>query len=231
VAAGLLPPTLRGPLNVDMLGALHHQYAAHIVLFSLMWVATWIDVDEKTIPDAVTVPGTVAAMLFMAVWPTSLLPGAMAGPGGAPLVYFVMLTSPLDNQPWLSPAGLGGAALALAMACWWLWCFAILPRSWYTRHGLCRAWQLCCARLVRQRSTYAILAMGLAGSAAIAGVRAWGGLHWAGLLSSLAGLAVGAGTIWIVRVLGSTVLGREAMGFGDVTLMAMIGAMLGCRPP
>ena len=33
--------------------------------------------------------------------------------------------------------------------------------------------------------------------------------------------------VWIVRIVSSAVLGREAMGFGDVTLMAMLGTLLG----
>ena len=33
--------------------------------------------------------------------------------------------------------------------------------------------------------------------------------------------------IWAVRIVGGHALGQEAMGFGDVTLMAMIGAFLG----
>jgi leader peptidase (prepilin peptidase)/N-methyltransferase len=40
-------------------------------------------------------------------------------------------------------------------------------------------------------------------------------------------LLTGAGLIWLVRVFGSAAMGREAMGFGDVTLMAMVGAFLG----
>jgi leader peptidase (prepilin peptidase)/N-methyltransferase len=38
---------------------------------------------------------------------------------------------------------------------------------------------------------------------------------------------VGAGLTQFVRVAGSAALRREAMGFGDVTLMGMIGAFLG----
>jgi leader peptidase (prepilin peptidase)/N-methyltransferase len=41
------------------------------------------------------------------------------------------------------------------------------------------------------------------------------------------GLLVGGGLTQFVRKLGSLALRREAMGFGDVTLMAMIGAFLG----
>jgi leader peptidase (prepilin peptidase)/N-methyltransferase len=54
--------------------------------------------------------------------------------------------------------------------------------------------------------------------------------HWHGFLVSLAGLAVGGGIVWAVRVLGAWVLKREAMGFGDVVLMAMIGSVLGWQP-
>ncbi|GHV10048.1 hypothetical protein AGMMS50229_20970 [Campylobacterota bacterium] len=43
-------------------------------------------------------------------------------------------------------------------------------------------------------------------------------------------MAVGGGLIWGVRLIGSWALGREAMGFGDVTFMAMIGAFVGWQP-
>jgi|GEM_PF-526038 len=54
--------------------------------------------------------------------------------------------------------------------------------------------------------------------------------HLHGLAWSLAGVAAGAGLTWIVRALSSWVLGQEALGFGDVTLMAMIGSFLGWQP-
>ena len=40
-------------------------------------------------------------------------------------------------------------------------------------------------------------------------------------------MAMGAGVTWIARAVSSRVLGQEAMGLGDVTLMAMIGSFLG----
>jgi leader peptidase (prepilin peptidase)/N-methyltransferase len=54
--------------------------------------------------------------------------------------------------------------------------------------------------------------------------------HLHGLAVSLAGLVVGGGSIWIVRILGRFTLKREAMGFGDVVLMATIGSFLGWQP-
>jgi leader peptidase (prepilin peptidase)/N-methyltransferase len=44
---------------------------------------------------------------------------------------------------------------------------------------------------------------------------------------SLAGIVVGGGSIWAVRIVGQWALQREAMGFGDVVLMAMIGSFIG----
>ncbi len=51
--------------------------------------------------------------------------------------------------------------------------------------------------------------------------------HWDGFLVGLIGFFVGGGLTQTVRLIGSLVARREAMGFGDVTLMAMIGAYLG----
>lgn len=51
--------------------------------------------------------------------------------------------------------------------------------------------------------------------------------HWHGLAWSLTGLVAGAGMTWIVRAVASWLLGQEALGFGDVTLMGMIGSFVG----
>ena len=51
--------------------------------------------------------------------------------------------------------------------------------------------------------------------------------HWESLLSSIVGMCFGGGLIWGVRIVGKQALRVEAMGFGDVTLMAMIGEFLG----
>ncbi|HEX8202078.1 MAG TPA: prepilin peptidase [Isosphaeraceae bacterium] len=48
-----------------------------------------------------------------------------------------------------------------------------------------------------------------------------------GLWLGVQGLVVGGGLIWAVRIVAGVAFGREAMGFGDVTLMAMIGSFLG----
>jgi leader peptidase (prepilin peptidase)/N-methyltransferase len=50
---------------------------------------------------------------------------------------------------------------------------------------------------------------------------------FAGAVDSLYGACVGAGAIAIVGWLGEVAFKKEAMGFGDVTLMAVCGAALG----
>jgi leader peptidase (prepilin peptidase)/N-methyltransferase len=54
--------------------------------------------------------------------------------------------------------------------------------------------------------------------------------HAAGLIGSLAGLVAGAGTVWLVAVVGRWIFRKEAMGFGDVKFMGMIGGFLGPVP-
>ncbi|HET6680902.1 MAG TPA: prepilin peptidase [Gemmatimonadaceae bacterium] len=50
---------------------------------------------------------------------------------------------------------------------------------------------------------------------------------FAGPWNAILGMCVGAGAIAIAGWLGEVVMRREAMGFGDVTLMAVVGAAVG----
>jgi leader peptidase (prepilin peptidase) / N-methyltransferase len=54
--------------------------------------------------------------------------------------------------------------------------------------------------------------------------------HWHGFAWSLAGALAGAGLTAFVRGMSGLILGREALGSGDITLMAMIGSFIGWQP-
>jgi leader peptidase (prepilin peptidase) / N-methyltransferase len=224
-AAGLYPPGLSVRAYSALLPIQHLEFASHVLLIVLMLVASLIDADEKTIPDSITIPGTLVGLLLAAAWPMSLLPDLTQ----VDRDFFLRLSSP---NPWID--GLSGyprtSSLWLGLGCWWLWCLAILPRTWYSRHGWRRAMALCWARVTREPSAYRILRMALIGSLAIAFVWFRGNAGWEALLSSLVGMAAGGGLVWLVRIIGAVTLRREAMGFGDVTLMAMMGAYLGWQP-
>ena len=50
---------------------------------------------------------------------------------------------------------------------------------------------------------------------------------WGGLWEGLKGVIVGGGMIGVIRVVGGFVFRREAMGSGDIHILALIGAFLG----
>lgn len=54
--------------------------------------------------------------------------------------------------------------------------------------------------------------------------------HLHGFVWSLCGLLTGAGLMWSARIAAHWILGIAAIGLGDVTLMAMIGAFMGWQP-
>lgn len=83
------------------------------------------------------------------------------------------------------------------------------------------------ARVARELRRPPLVWIWLLGAALVAGVWAIGGGAWTGLFTALVGMIGSGAMIWAVRIVGSAALGREAMGFGDVTLMMMIGAFLG----
>lgn len=202
------------------------RFLTHLIFLSLLVIVTFIDIDEKTIPDNVTLPGTLLGLLLVTLNPWTLP---------------ISETIRIDQQIYLSwthfaapdvypvgeftPGGLG-----LALGCLWLWIFALLPRFWHGDYGFKRAWKyfwasLFCHRYRRQ--TYGLLGVGFVLTLGIWLVASQGGRAWVALISSLAGMASGTLLIWSVRLVGRATLKREAMGFGDVTLMAMIGSFLG----
>jgi prepilin signal peptidase PulO-like enzyme (type II secretory pathway) len=223
VTSHLVPPVADPPA----MPLLHAAFVSHWLLFCLMLAASWIDFDEQVIPDLITVPGTLLALLLAAALPDSVL-AARTAPPGMPQFQPLHIAAPL---PW--PGVLAGGtreSLAIALVAIWGWSLALLPRTWRGRRGWRFALQLIFARIVRDFWTYLVLAMGLLLTIAVGLIWHVGGPSWQALLSSLVGLAVGGGMIWIVRCIGFLILRREAMGFGDVTLMAMIGAFLGWQP-
>ena len=195
-------------------------FFAHAVLFWLMLVATFIDIDEKTIPDYVTIPGTLIALLWVVVTSgRSLLPDA-----APPLTEPVVLTNSLAQ--W-TPNLDTSAGLMLGIFCWFGWCYGLLPKTFYFRRGFVTGIRFLLASIARDRFSKWIGGIGLVGVCYIAAIWALGGIAWQALLSSLVGLAFGGGIVWAIRIVAGYVLQVEAMGFGDVTLMAMIGAFLG----
>jgi prepilin signal peptidase PulO-like enzyme (type II secretory pathway) len=226
--------------------AAYFRFTSHSLLLCWMLAASFIDIDEKIIPDEITVTGTVLGLLLATIAPLSLLPSVeeraarpvvgeamrtadgqqMLGEGGPLWLEPVTAVSP---QPWPPAWGAprSGAALAIGLACFWLWCFALTPRIWRGRRGVTTAIAVIARRVCREFARPPLLWIVVVGSVAIAGVWALGDARWAGLLTALIGLVGGGGIVWAVRLIGTAALRREAMGFGDVTLMMMVGTFLG----
>ncbi len=229
----LWPARIAGPVDAAVL---HAQYASHLVLIALMVVATFTDFYDRTIPDEVTVPGVVMGLLLAIALPMSLLPTMYDPPLGATSLHHLVLTSSGTSPAW--DDGLGGPfswppllngtdGLWVALMCIWTWCFVILHKTWYVGHGWVKAIRYMLASVIRHRWWPLPLVLGLSVSLIIGLVWFAGGYRWQALLSSLVGIVFGGGLIWSVRIVAGHALGKEAMGFGDVTLMAMIGAFVG----
>lgn len=219
-AGGLvvLPPGL----NRDWL--VHGLFLSHVILAGFMVASTVIDLRDQIIPDEFTVPGTVAGLILAAAWPWVLLPQVpLQFPVPADLEFLVLTH---DQAIW--PAWLDRGAwdsLAIAIACLLAWCVGLLPWSWKSRRG----WKIAAAILWRgMRSDYLVHGLAVGGSIAIwLGWRYLPHDNWMALVSALVGMVWGGGYTWLIRFVAGAAMGKEALGFGDVVLMAMFGAFLG----
>ena len=215
--------------------------AFFFALAMLLTAATFIDFDEKTIPDEITLSGTLFALLFAFFVPLSRLPNVDLVQGKIQ-VEALHFASP-DNLPtWHQ----GGWGLATVMAVVLIWMFALLPKTITWRWGIVRGLRFMWASMWRRDRVSRLVAVatptinivnrkmicGLAVLLMLLSVSAWavGGSAWDNLFGAWMGLAFGGGLVWAVRIIAGGALGKEAMGFGDVTLMAMIGAWLGWQP-
>jgi leader peptidase (prepilin peptidase) / N-methyltransferase len=215
---------------------MHAVFAAHMVLSFFMLAATLIDFDDRVIPDEITVPGTLIGLMLAAGYTWTLMPvDVHPKPPGIQFVEFMTLVYPARSYPDQWPPYLEAPKqtlpLIVALAVYWFWCLSLLPWLWLPRRGFEKAVRMFIGHAMRSPSFPSILMIALCGGAGIGLVWWLGGPGWAGLLTSLAGLAMGAALIWSVRLIFSAILGKEAMGFGDVTLMAMIGAYMGWQAP
>ena len=214
-------------------------FALYSVFLALMTIGTFIDFDEKIIPDEVTLPGTVIALLVAAAAPWSRLPEVVAGMAG-----FTMRTVTHIYPDQTPPVRPGWEELTIALVIFAIWVWALLPKlsvwqcGWGTSirfmyaHAFQAKRKTKCELRTKNRSlpgvTLFLCGLLVLGSVGI--LLAWQFLpaaNWQSLYGSFQGLAFGGAMIWSIRIVGTYAMGREAMGFGDVTLMAMIGATLG----
>ena len=205
-------------------GADTARFGVHLFVLAVAVLVSMVDFEYCVIPDLVMIPATAAAVLLMACFPGAALPDYDVDPcTGA---VFPRVLSAFSDLRENGPRFLISACAVL------FWVFALLDRRWYPRLGFGRAASLFFRRLRQSPLTFWLPPAGLAAVAGMwflfrAPADAAHEAVLAALVSALTGMAASMLLVWGVRLIGGAVLGREAMGFGDVILMGFFGAVFG----
>jgi prepilin signal peptidase PulO-like enzyme (type II secretory pathway) len=207
-------------------------FAPHIILFTFLLAATLTDFYEMVIPDTITVVGTITALCIAILFPLTALPVTELQWTDD---FFPVVVPGSCNMHLWSPNPVGTYSMLAAIALWWFWCFAMLDRVWYTKLPFRKAGAIFWRYLYRSLRTKYYLAAALLVPLCLRCMNLTSSdipevtplVKEISLLSALTGMFVGMILIWSVRLVSQYILGIEAMGFGDVTLMGMIGAFLG----
>lgn len=214
---------------------------SHGILLALLFIATFIDFDEKMIPDQITVPGVVMGLSIAATFPWSRLPELGANASGmvvSPITF--ASPHPIAIGHWC----FGVWGLVTVLVIFTVWVVALLPRISPFYLGLGAGIKYTIASIVRPRRksdcpirieerrpfgiTKVLAAIWIVGVPLF--IAGWSLLpvdNWISLFGAMIGLAVSGGLIWSIRIVGGLMMGQQAMGFGDVTLMAMVGTFIG----
>ena len=113
---------------------MNYLFFCHLLLLVLMTMATFIDFDERTVPDFITVPGTLMGLALAAVSFEIFLPYPFNSVAGRSLEPVLMLAP----APW-NPTLLSMAGLWLGLGLFAGWCFAIADRRLILRKGWAKA--------------------------------------------------------------------------------------------
>jgi leader peptidase (prepilin peptidase)/N-methyltransferase len=211
--------------------------AVHLVLVACMVAATMIDAKLYIIP--LRLPW-IAALTALVVYPAAVLAGWVV----EPIMQFTILQQ--YNLPFAAGAGLGtalGGSVGLIIAIVLLR-LKVLPLSFADEPELPEGVDPDDPNYVfyhphpRKEVAKELLFLALPIAGAMLGyalsmdtseTRAQlPGGGWLEVLGGvLLGILVGGGIVWATRILGTLAFGKEAMGLGDVHLMAGIGAVIG----
>lgn len=204
------------------------QYNSLVILLFLLTIATFIDFDEYMIPDIITLPGTLIGLLgstFLFGWNFIEQVQLIEPP-------FTQVVRTLHaNSPESIPASWRQGqffSLLIVLMCWSLACISLVDFPWITRRGWKKAFIYAWVRFWQAEDLRKVGLMLLAGWILLPiGYFALPEDCWDRLVSSMVGMCLGGALVLAFRIVATEVLGLEALGFGDVTLMAMVGAFLG----
>ena len=199
----------------------------HSIFFWFLAAAAWVDIRYRVIPDVITTPGVACGLIALAIFPEILLPVPVITErsfAAATLTEdFLVAWGPLNMSKAIDSSVQHLATTITLFVLWWAVCTARwTPENKEVSKDL---GQKMSQWFSEPRNL--VLVFGIA----VLSIVNWlGGVRLAALESGMIGLAVSAGIVWFTRAGASLALGREAMGMGDVTLMAMVGIWLGWQP-
>ena len=199
----------------------------HSIFFWFLAAAAWVDIRYRVIPDVITTPGVACGLIALAIFPEILLPVPVITErsfAAATLTEdFLVAWGPLNMSKAIDSSVQHLATTITLFVLWWAICTARwTPENKEVSKDL---GQKMSQWFSEPRNL--VLVFGIA----VLSIVNWlGGVRLAALESGMIGLAVSAGIVWFTRAGASLALGREAMGMGDVTLMAMVGIWLGWQP-
>ncbi len=199
----------------------------HSIFFWFLAAAAWVDIRYRVIPDVITTPGVVCGLIALAIFPEILLPVPVITErsfAAATLTEdFLVAWGPLNASKAIDRSVQHLAATMALFGLWWAICTARwTPKNKEIPKDLVQKVSQC---VCEPRNLVLVL-----GVVVLSIVNWLGGERLAAIESGVIGLAVSAGIVWFTRAGASLALGREAMGMGDVTLMAMVGIWLGWQP-
>jgi leader peptidase (prepilin peptidase)/N-methyltransferase len=191
-----------GP-SVLFAGASFGELGYHLILVALLVAATFTDYDYQIIPAEITRTGTVLGLAIGAAFPTV-----------RPVPVWAAIT-------W--------GAFGLTVP----WTLAGAGAGWLIRSLLASVFRRPTPTTSTEAAEVAEAAEGF-GLPTIGAFLGWQVAllsqpvaTWGGLVVGVEGMLIGGALVWVVSVLGRWGFRKEAMGFGDVTFLAMIGSFLG----